>query len=880
MKSDKKVFMVLIIFLVLMGAIGVVGATWANDSYSHAKNITLLGTGTELSNYPYLVTIAKESEMQSDYDDLLFYDQPVRNGGNVINFEIETYNSTAAIIWLNITTLPMAGKTISVYYGNDTVESTQDSKAVWDNAYVGVWHMSDNIDYNWNNYKVAEGVITANVTQHYIIAEPSVFYDVSEGIFKMWMRERHSTGPAVDYLGYWESLNGYDWTQIKTGLLSGAEGVNRCRHPYVMEHPDNPGEYWLYNFNASTNKEDLWHGWNETNWTIDTYGIFSASDVGGASLIGNVFVWRENASDWYAIVENNAPVWSADYATSSDGKSWSFHGQVVVSGFPSGSLSGPNIHKNNGTYYMWFHGNKNVALGIPSDTYVATCTDRQSWVYQPGFEILRDQDWEGAGLSLGQLADPTFAEKDGELYIFYQGAHDQSPGATWPHRIGLVHLNESLQEVCNHIDAGNDQKAKDSSTNERDGTLTNIESSQHGAIGKCMDFNGINSYINLGTVLNLPMGTHELWFNATTIDTVIKQVYTHNNMAGGTPHVVARVAETDSVDKLKSYVGGNGFDEYNVNPNQFYSMSIVSNSSGNDVLYVNGNVIDTNTHGTAYAADTSRWHFGTSRALSYWYAGTIDEGRVSNIVRSSDWINLSYQIVVNESYVIFGEEQQQESTTPVISNITNGSVSSTSQWIAWDVNQTAHNQVVYSNESDLTPTYYSSWQNSTNAPNITLSGLESSTQYWYQVWSYNTTNTSLSDNSSTLSFTTTGVDTSFTVTLPSGYTYLKFEPANSTIVNVAPNGQTDSQEFYNVTNTGGINLDIRLQLNETVPNIVLKADSDNNPTGAKEVNTTLVTIYTNVVPTGTADIWLWSDFTYAVEQDTNKTISINVTQSI
>jgi len=160
-----------------------------------------------------------------------------------------------------------------------------------------------------------------------------------------------------------------------------------------------------------------------------------------------------------------------------------------------------------------------------------------------------------------------------------------------------------------------------------------------------------------------------------------------------------------------------------------------------------------------------------------------------------------------------GSEEQQSGTPPLISNVTNGSISSTSQWIDWDVNQTAHNRVLYSNESDLTPTYWSDWDNNTAAPNITLSGLTANTQYWYQAWSYNTANSSLNDNSSTLTFTTAApTDTSFTVTLPSGYTYLKFEPANSTALNVAPNGQTDSQEFFNVTNTGDGNLDIRMRL--------------------------------------------------------------------
>lgn len=108
---------------------------------------------------------------------------------------------------------------------------------------------------------------------------------------------------------------------------------------------------------------------------------------------------------------------------------------------------------------------------------------------------------------------------------------------------------------------------------------------------------------------------------------------------------------------------------------------------------------------------------------------------------------------------VMGFDITENAATPVISNVVNGSISPTSQYIDWDVNQIAHNRVLYSNESDLTPAYYSTWDNSTAVPNITLSGLDASTQYWYQAWSYNTTNTSLNDNSSTLSFTTASEST-------------------------------------------------------------------------------------------------------------------------
>ena len=253
-------------------------------------------------------------------------------------------------------------------------------------------------------------------------------------------------------------------------------------------------------------------------------------------------------------------------------------------------------------------------------------------------------------------------------------------------------------------------------------------------------------------------------------------------------------------------------------------------------------------------------------------------------------------------------------TSPSISNITNGSISPTSQWIKWEINQTAHNRVVYdkgsagadstacegqwsathacANASDgnwssyaesagallayayfnyTVPTgasqveslwhvkdaaghanitipsacwggtlylramgsdignsitwqcddgpgwtnirssvaniayeqkmkfkYTSSWDNSTTAPNITLYGLIASTLYEYQVWSYNTTNTSLSDNSSTLNFTTAAAAPSTNpITITGGNRALFCNwSANTTFANIAANLTNCTDFFY------------------------------------------------------------------------------------
>jgi len=135
---------------------------------------------------------------------------------------------------------------------------------------------------------------------------------------------------------------------------------------------------------------------------------------------------------------------------------------------------------------------------------------------------------------------------------------------------------------------------------------------------------------------------------------------------------------------------------------------------------------------------------------------------------------------------------------------------------------------------------------------------------------------------SNVNITLENADTTFTVTLPAGYTYAHFNLTGiegaSTKTNWAPEGQSDTQPFYNVTNTGNVNLSIRMQLNATIPNVILKVDTDNNPSGAKEVNTTLVEIYSDLPPDSSINIWLWTDLSHAEEQETGKNLTINVTQ--
>lgn len=122
-------------------------------------------------------------------------------------------------------------------------------------------------------------------------------------------------------------------------------------------------------------------------------------------------------------------------------------------------------------------------------------------------------------------------------------------------------------------------------------------------------------------------------------------------------------------------------------------------------------------------------------------------------------------------------------------------------------------------------------------------------------------------------------DTTFTVSLPAGYTKGNFTPDNSTAQNEAPEGQTSTTPWFEVTNSGNVNIDLKLIMNNTVTSITIKADTDNNPTGATTIGTTLVTVKTGLTPSSSQDIWIWSDFSKPPPANYIREMDVNVSKS-
>jgi len=122
------------------------------DYFNYYKEITIDNTkvagSSDLYNFPLLISIYDSDlhdHTQSDGDDIAFYD-----GTKWLDHEIELFNQNFnlthahLIAWVRIPTLSTSIDTkIYLYYGNATISLLENPKGVWDDNYVGVWHLSE-----------------------------------------------------------------------------------------------------------------------------------------------------------------------------------------------------------------------------------------------------------------------------------------------------------------------------------------------------------------------------------------------------------------------------------------------------------------------------------------------------------------------------------------------------------------------------------------------------------------------------------------------------------------------------------------------------------------------------------------------------------------
>ncbi len=98
--------------------------SWYSSNWLYRRMIGVAGNGTTLFNEDLLITVDTQTlisanKMQSDCGDIRFVDN---DNTTVLDYWIEDdCNTTETKVWVRIPSLPSSGKSIYLYYGNETI---------------------------------------------------------------------------------------------------------------------------------------------------------------------------------------------------------------------------------------------------------------------------------------------------------------------------------------------------------------------------------------------------------------------------------------------------------------------------------------------------------------------------------------------------------------------------------------------------------------------------------------------------------------------------------------------------------------------------------------------------------------------------------------
>jgi hypothetical protein len=124
-------------------------------------------------------------------------------------------------------------------------------------------------------------------------------------------------------------------------------------------------------------------------------------------------------------------------------------------------------------------------------------------------------------------------------------------------------------------------------------------------------------------------------------------------------------------------------------------------------------------------------------------------------------------------------------------------------------------------------------------------------------------------------------DTTFTIALAGAETTIDFNPVNKSSLEVMPDSQDAGTPIITATNQGNVNANYSALVTADKPTWVTLKGKKTNDYGTADTigNATAVVIDTDVVPSGNATLWLWSDFNNAPSGTKATTFQIASTEA-
>ena len=163
-------------------------AAWTDPAWTKMKPITLTNNeGSSISNYPLLLTINYDSNMDPDYEDIRFKHE--NNVGTYLDYWIESYDTSSAKVWVRIPNVPTGQSEMYLFYGNPSATSESDFADVftdWDYQ----WSSDEKVTNHADNEGTWDPDVSFDGTDEFIVAweEGQAYYPPWSYGFKQEIR--------------------------------------------------------------------------------------------------------------------------------------------------------------------------------------------------------------------------------------------------------------------------------------------------------------------------------------------------------------------------------------------------------------------------------------------------------------------------------------------------------------------------------------------------------------------------------------------------------------------------------------------------------------------------------------------------------------------
>jgi hypothetical protein len=406
-----------------------------------------------------------------------------------------------------------------------------------------------------------------------------------------------------------------------------------------------------------------------TNASDYSYYLHYANPAAGAPPVskGNIYTFTDgfetgDTSGWTAPGSGAAANWYAD-------ASWTKRKLITLT---AGQISGSN-------------SSFPVLISVTDASLAAARADGYDLLFTDGDGTTKldhqiESFTQGTGALVAWVRKPTLSSAANTLYLYYghaSAADQQSATAVWDTNYKSVwHLKESPAGVADEI--------KDSTSTANHGYGDNGMTAGDqvaGKIGGSLNFDGDAAWGEYITTKHL--------FTDPALQTLTVEAWVKTATRSGKPIAALEAGQWDdyagaSYDRQLS-VTTNGYGAFTINDSSakaaaVTSVDITNGNTGSTwhhivgtytattvKVYVDGVNTDTNTASSAkafngywkIAANLNAYNLGADgNTVSGWFPGTIDEVRISDSVRSADWIATQYQNQNNPgSFITVSPEQ-------------------------------------------------------------------------------------------------------------------------------------------------------------------------------------------------------------------------------